>query len=125
MAQLLSVGAACNVTYLFVMETDTLTGPAAVKRSVHAALTRPPSGLDPLMVHFKVSDKGITLTDNKRKRFFRYKRTRGFFVKAFKVFLHVVLHFQTAFSYGEYHLLRSGSRRPSMGQRCPCFRVRR
>ena len=73
MQQLLAVGAACNVTYLLTLDTDTLTGPAAVKRSVGQLLAaKSASKLPaPLLVHFKVSAQGITLTDTARKRFFR------------------------------------------------------
>jgi len=70
MQQLLQQGAACNVHYLFSMDTDQLTGPQAVRKTVSQLfLTRPvPS---PTTVHFKVSGQGITLTDNARKLFFR------------------------------------------------------
>ncbi len=73
--QLLALGAACNVTYLLTLDTDSLTGPAAVRKSVSrlfatvaaTASLQPP----PLLVHFKVSGDGITLTDGSRRRFFR------------------------------------------------------
>lgn len=70
MQQLLQLGAACNVHYLFTMETDQLTGSQAVKKTISQLfLTRPfPS---PTVVHFKVSGQGITLTDQARKLFFR------------------------------------------------------
>lgn len=72
MQQLLDLGAACNVLYLFSMSTDTLTGPAAVQRTV-AQMLLSGSGRTPppIIVHFKVSSQGITLTDNDRKAFFR------------------------------------------------------
>lgn len=70
MQQLLSLGAACDVMYLFTMETDSLTGPNAVKKAVsQLMLTRPKP--HPTLVHFKVSSHGITLTDHGRKLFFR------------------------------------------------------
>jgi tensin len=70
MQQLLQLGAACNVHYLFTMETDQLTGPQAVKKTVSQLfLTRPLPA--PAVVHFKVSGQGITLTDQNRKLFFR------------------------------------------------------
>ena len=70
MQQLLQLGAACNVFYLFSMDTDQLTGPQAVRKTVSQLfLTRPlPSAT---VVHFKVSGQGITLTDQARKLFFR------------------------------------------------------
>jgi len=70
MQQLLQHGAACNLYYLFTMDTDQLTGPAAVRKTISQLfLTRPvPS---PTVVHFKVSGQGITLTDQARKLFFR------------------------------------------------------
>lgn len=65
---LLSLGAACNVFYLFSLETDSLTGPLAIKKAVGLMLSTQPT---PTLVHFKVSSQGITLTDNTRKLFFR------------------------------------------------------
>ena len=70
MQQLLQLGAACNVSYLFTMDTDTLTGPAAVKKTISQALMLRPKP-NPVLVHFKVSGQGITLTDQSRKLFFR------------------------------------------------------
>jgi len=68
MQLLLSLGAACNVHYLFTLDTDSLTGPLAIKKAVgHMLAAQPP----PTLVHFKVSSQGITLTDNGRKLFFR------------------------------------------------------
>ena len=70
MAQLLQLGAACSVFYLFSMDTDQLTGPAAVRKTVSQLfLTRPLPAAT--VVHFKVSGQGITLTDQARKLFFR------------------------------------------------------
>jgi len=70
MEQLLQHGAACNLYYLFTMDTDQLTGSAAVRKTISQLFfTRPvPS---PTVAHFKVSGQGITLTDQDRKLFFR------------------------------------------------------
>jgi len=81
--QLLALGAACNVMYLFSTSTDTLTGPKAIQKTVtqffilqssaaKESMTRQSraSGGQTL-VHFKVSSQGITLTDNARRLFFR------------------------------------------------------
>lgn len=61
---------ACNVLYLYTMDTESLTGPQAVRKTVaHMFHNRPlPQAV---VVHFKVSGQGITLTDNKRQLFFR------------------------------------------------------
>lgn len=61
---------ACNVLYLYTLDTESLTGPQAIKKAVHHMFsTRPlPTAT---VVHFKVSGQGITLTDNKRQLFFR------------------------------------------------------
>lgn len=67
-SQLLQQGAACNVMYLYTTDTESLTGPQAVKRAVNIMLA---SKITPTVVHFKVSAQGITLTDNERKLFFR------------------------------------------------------
>ncbi|XP_024082728.1 tensin isoform X3 [Cimex lectularius] len=66
---LLAQGAACNVLYLKTVDTESLTGPQAVVR----AITQLFSDALPtaVVVHFKVSTQGITLTDNKRQQFFR------------------------------------------------------
>lgn len=49
---------------------ESLTGPEAVTKAVKTVfLTKPPPKTT--VVHFKVSGQGITLTDNKRRLFFR------------------------------------------------------
>ncbi|XP_050309456.1 tensin-3 isoform X3 [Anthonomus grandis grandis] len=63
-------GAACNVLYLCTLEMESLTGPQAVKKSVMQLFQRTPLP-EAVVVHFKVNGQGITLTDNKRKLFFR------------------------------------------------------
>ncbi|XP_023248314.1 tensin-3, partial [Copidosoma floridanum] len=68
--QLLAQGAACNVLYLFTMDTESLTGPQAIKKTI-TALFDQKSLPSATIVHFKVSSQGITLTDNARKLFFR------------------------------------------------------
>ena len=70
MQQLLALGAACNVLYLFSMETDSLTGPNAVKKTISQLMLMRPKP-HATCVHFKVSSQGITLTDHNRKLFFR------------------------------------------------------
>ncbi|KAK9686800.1 Phosphotyrosine-binding domain [Popillia japonica] len=67
---LITTGAACNVLYLYSLDMESLTGPEAVKRSVEYIfqLKELPQAT---IVHFKVNGQGITLTDNKRKLFFR------------------------------------------------------
>uniref|UniRef100_A0AC35TNM4 SH2 domain-containing protein n=1 Tax=Rhabditophanes sp. KR3021 TaxID=114890 RepID=A0AC35TNM4_9BILA len=70
---LLEQGAACNVVYVCSIETESLTGPEALRRSVAEAFRTPrvPQGSRGVSVHFKVSSQGITLTDNTRTLFFR------------------------------------------------------
>ncbi|XP_077154134.1 tensin-2 isoform X2 [Ranitomeya variabilis] len=68
-ADLLRQGAACSVLYLGSVDTESLTGPQAISRASSAILTPPRSTAT--IVHFKVSDQGITLTDSQRKLFFR------------------------------------------------------
>ncbi|KAJ8968286.1 hypothetical protein NQ314_002380 [Rhamnusium bicolor] len=63
-------GAACNVLYLTTVDMESLTGPQAVKKGVAHLFQKSPLP-DTATVHFKVSDQGVTLTDNKRKLFFR------------------------------------------------------
>ncbi|KAG8007511.1 Tensin-2 [Nibea albiflora] len=69
-ANLLKQGAACNVLYLNSVETESLTGPEAVSKATKCTLALSPRPA-PTMVHFKVSSQGITLTDSKRRLFFR------------------------------------------------------
>lgn len=66
---LLAQGAACNVIFLNTVDTESLTGPQAVARACKLTFENPPPKTT--VVHFKVSNQGITLTDNQRKLFFR------------------------------------------------------
>ncbi|EDV93925.1 GH19594 [Drosophila grimshawi] len=68
--QMLAQGAACNVLYLFQGDMESLTGDDAVRKAVFEMLTEHKRPV-PLEVHFKVSNQGITLTDNTRTKFFR------------------------------------------------------
>uniref|UniRef100_A0A1L8DML3 Putative focal adhesion protein tensin n=1 Tax=Nyssomyia neivai TaxID=330878 RepID=A0A1L8DML3_9DIPT len=68
--QLLLHGAACNVLFLCSVETESLTGPEAVRKAVTLLFTRRPLP-SPTKVHFKVTNQGFTLTDNTRQLFFR------------------------------------------------------
>lgn len=68
--QLVHQGAACNVLYLFSTDTESLTGPQAVRKAVKRLFERRPLPT-PTEVHFKVSQQGVTLTDNSRQLFFR------------------------------------------------------
>ena len=67
---LISQGAACNVLYIYSIETESLTGPQAIRKSVLTILNLKPLP-KAITVHFKVSAQGITLTDNHRQLFFR------------------------------------------------------
>lgn len=69
-ASLLRQGAACNVLYLNSVETESLTGPEAVSKATKVTLSLVPRPVA-TVVHFKVSVQGITLTDSKRRLFFR------------------------------------------------------
>ncbi|XP_036958238.1 tensin-2-like isoform X2 [Acanthopagrus latus] len=69
-ADLLKQGAACNVLYLNSVETESLTGPEAVSKATKCTLALSPRPAA-TVVHFKVSSQGITLTDSKRRLFFR------------------------------------------------------
>jgi tensin len=55
---------------LFSIDSESLTGPEAVRKSVRQLFERRPLP-KPTEVHFKVSQQGITLTDNSRQLFFR------------------------------------------------------
>merc|ERR1711978_608325 len=58
------------------MDTDSLTGPTALAKTVGQLMTlvkesSAPTSAMATCVHFKVSSQGITLTDNARRLFFR------------------------------------------------------
>ncbi|XP_071791346.1 uncharacterized protein [Asterias amurensis] len=67
---LLSQGAACNVQFLGTVEMESLTGPSAVGEATTRIMNSKEKPKR-VVVHFKVSLKGITITDNQRKLFFR------------------------------------------------------
>ncbi|KAH8417094.1 hypothetical protein KR222_002952 [Zaprionus bogoriensis] len=62
--------AACNVLYLYQTDVESLTGDEAVRRAVHEMYSNTKLPV-PLEVQFKVSQQGITLTDNTRTQFLR------------------------------------------------------
>ncbi|NXR55798.1 TENS4 protein, partial [Hippolais icterina] len=62
--------AVCNVLYLNSVNVETLTGAPAILKGISCTLeleTLP----TPTLVHFRVTDQGVTLTDVQRKVFFR------------------------------------------------------
>lgn len=63
-------GASCNVHYITTIDMESLTGPEAVRKAALQLFQKTPPP-ETAVVHFKVSDQGVTLTDNKRKLFFR------------------------------------------------------
>lgn len=62
---------ASNFVYLNAVPTEMLTGPCAVQKAVTLTFEKAPGSFTPAIVNMKVSPKGITLTDIKRKLFFR------------------------------------------------------
>ncbi|NWR36102.1 TENS4 protein, partial [Tachuris rubrigastra] len=62
--------AVCNVLYLSSVNVETLTGAPAILKGISCTLeleTLP----TPTLVHFRVTEQGVTLTDIQRKVFFR------------------------------------------------------
>ncbi|XP_066061302.1 tensin-4 isoform X1 [Chamaea fasciata] len=62
--------AVCNVLYLNSVSVETLTGAPAILKGISCTLeleTLP----TPTLVHFRVTEQGVTLTDVQRKVFFR------------------------------------------------------
>ncbi|NWV02392.1 TENS4 protein, partial [Ptilonorhynchus violaceus] len=62
--------AVCNVLYLSSVNVETLTGAPAILKGISCTLeleTLP----TPTLVHFRVTEQGVTLTDVQRKVFFR------------------------------------------------------
>ncbi|NXF51343.1 TENS4 protein, partial [Oceanites oceanicus] len=67
---LLKKTAVCNVLYLNSVNVETLTGAPAIQKAISCTFeleTLP----TPTLVHFRVSEQGVTLTDVQRKVFFR------------------------------------------------------
>ncbi|NXD87008.1 TENS4 protein, partial [Halcyon senegalensis] len=67
---LLKKAAVCNVLYLNSVNVETLTGASAIQKAISSTFeleTLP----TPTLVHFRVTEKGVTLTDIQRKVFFR------------------------------------------------------
>ncbi|XP_030829732.1 tensin-1-like isoform X2 [Strongylocentrotus purpuratus] len=69
-ASLLHQGAACKVLYIDSVDMESLTGSESVREGLTKTLSAKKKP-EPVVVHFKVSSKGITLTDTQRKLFFR------------------------------------------------------
>jgi len=70
--RLMDQGAACNVSYLMTIDTESLTGPQAIRRAMD--IVSEGGGVQngrSATVHFKVNAQGILLTDVERKLFFR------------------------------------------------------
>ncbi|XP_041120965.1 tensin-4-like [Polyodon spathula] len=61
---------ACNLLYLNSVNTESLTGPLAVQKAVSITFETDPLPVSTI-VSFKVSHKGIIVTDIQRKLFFR------------------------------------------------------
>ena len=57
---------ACNVLYLNNVDVESLSGQLAVSKALTATFDHP-DRLQATVVHFKVSNTGITLTDTKKK----------------------------------------------------------
>ncbi|NXT43592.1 TENS4 protein, partial [Pelecanoides urinatrix] len=67
---LLRKTAVCNVLYLNSVNVETLTGAPAIQKAISSTFeleTLP----TPTLVHFRVTEQGVTLTDIQRKVFFR------------------------------------------------------
>ncbi|NXR14078.1 TENS4 protein, partial [Semnornis frantzii] len=66
----LKQAAVCNVLYLSSVNVETLTGAPAIQKAISNTFeleTLP----TPTLVHFRVTEQGVTLTDIQRKLFFR------------------------------------------------------
>lgn len=66
LSPLLAVPAECNVLYLSSVSMETLAGAPAIQKAISSTFeleTLP----TPTLVHFKVTEQGITLTDIQRK----------------------------------------------------------
>lgn len=66
----LKISAGCHTLYLSSVSVETLSGALAVQKAISVTLERDVLPT-PTVVHFKVTEQGITLTDVQRKVFFR------------------------------------------------------
>lgn len=66
----LKISAGCHTLYLSSVSVETLSGGLAVQKAISVMLERDVLPT-PTVVHFKVTEQGITLTDVQRKVFFR------------------------------------------------------
>ncbi|XP_073653474.1 tensin-4 isoform X2 [Tursiops truncatus] len=69
-ASCLKKSAGCHALYLSSVSVETLSGGLAVQKAISTTLERDVLPT-PTVVHFKVTEQGITLTDIQRKVFFR------------------------------------------------------
>uniref|UniRef100_A0A452G8G3 Tensin 4 n=1 Tax=Capra hircus TaxID=9925 RepID=A0A452G8G3_CAPHI len=69
-ASCMKKSAGCHALYLSSVSVETLSGALAVEKAISATLERDVLPT-PTVVHFKVTEQGITLTDVQRKVFFR------------------------------------------------------
>ncbi|XP_002719404.2 tensin-4 isoform X1 [Oryctolagus cuniculus] len=69
-ASCLKKSAGCHVLYLSSVSVETLSGALAVQKAISTTLERDVLPT-PTVVHFRVTEQGITLTDIQRKVFFR------------------------------------------------------
>ncbi|XP_003414762.1 tensin-4 [Loxodonta africana] len=69
-ASSLKKSAGCQALYLSSVSVETLTGAMAVQKAISTTFERDVLPT-PTVVHFKVTEQGITLTDVQRKVFFR------------------------------------------------------
>ncbi|NXL52196.1 TENS4 protein, partial [Podilymbus podiceps] len=67
---LLQKAAVCNVLYLNSVSMETLTGAPAIQKAVSSTFEQETLPT-PTLVHFRVTEQGVTLTDIQRKVFFR------------------------------------------------------
>lgn len=69
-ASCLKKSAGCHALYLTSVSVETLSGALAVRKAISTTFERDVLPT-PTVVHFKVTEQGITLTDVQRKVFFR------------------------------------------------------
>ncbi|NWX15755.1 TENS4 protein, partial [Aegotheles bennettii] len=67
---LLKKTAVCNVLYLSSVNVETLTGAQAIQKAISSTF-EPETLPTPTLVHFRVTEQGVTLTDVQRRVFFR------------------------------------------------------
>ncbi|ESO12352.1 hypothetical protein HELRODRAFT_105290 [Helobdella robusta] len=71
-AFLLMLQTDCNVLYIDSLDMESLTGPDALQKALDVIFAKGSALPKTILVNIAASSQGITVTDNERRKFFRY-----------------------------------------------------